>query len=248
MPEIKLFYKNCNCCSGSGSGSASGSDSQAGCDCRFLTAGFDDNLRCDGFPVVTECKKNFVVNIYINFSGCGSTPIANCSSGSAASGPETGLDIIETGSGSIPCLTTCPNCCDLVPKQLQINLECIDDTLASTNLIDGFCGSSFFDNETGSTCLGRRSDKCTFFIIKISGSSFGGAFAFPIDNGYLAGGIDFANVVSCDPFQLSGSLLFGRAGAPVTEICLAECLTTNTGTVLDPGCITGTFTITEALP
>jgi len=235
MPEIKLFYKNCNCCSGSGS-----------CGCRFLTAGFDDNLRCDGFPVVTECKKSFVVNIYINFSGCVSTPIANCSNGSAGSGPETGLEVDGSGSGS-DCLNECPECCDLVPKQFQINLECIDDTLASTNLIDGLCGSSFFYNETGSTCLGRRTDKCTFFIIKISGSSFEGAFAFPIDNGYLAGGIDFANVVSCDPFQLSGSLLFGRAGAPVTEICLAECLTTDTGTVLDPGCITGTFTITEAL-
>lgn len=247
MPEIKLFYRNCNCCSGSGS-SGSGSGSAAACDCEFLTAGFDEQLRCDGFPVVTECKKNFVVNIYINFSGCVSTAIGSCGSGSSGLSLESGVVDGESGSGSTSeCLSECPACCDLIPKQFQINLECIGDSLASANLIDGNCGSSL-DLATGSTCLGRRSDKCTFFYITITGSSFSGQFFLPIDNGYLGGGVTFANVVSCNPFQLSGSLLFGRAGAPVTEICLAECLTNNTGTVLDPGCITATFTITEALP
>jgi hypothetical protein len=242
MPEIKLFYKNCNCCSGSGSGSGS----QAGCDCTFLTDAFDEVNRCNGFDVVTLCKKRFVVNININFSGCGSTPLSNCGSGSGASGPETGLDGPETGS-TPDCLTTCPDCCDLIKSTYQLDLECIGDTLTTENLIDGSCGSNTFF-ETGSYCLGPRPDKCAYFYITVTGSSFEGVFFLPIDNGSSGGIIDFAGISSCDPFLMTGTLLFGRAGGPVFEPCLANCLTVPDVGVLDPGCITGTFTITEALP
>ena len=246
MPEIKLFYKNCNCCSGSGSGSASGSGSQADCDCTFLTNSLTESQRCNGFDVVTICKKRFVVNININFSGCGSTPLSSCGSGSGASGAETGLDGPETGS-TPDCLTTCPDCCDLIKKSYQFNLECIGDTLTTENLIDGNCGSQTYF-ETGSYCLGQRSNKCSYFYITVTGSSFEGFFVLPIDNGLLSGYIDFAGIGSCDPFLMTGILLFGRAGGPVIEPCLANCLTVPDVGVLDPGCITGTFTITEALP
>ena len=135
MPDIKLFYKNCNCCSGSGSGSSSGSGSEASCDCTFLTTSLNEIDRCDGFDVVTLCNKRFVVNININFSGCGSTPIGNCGSGSGASGAETGLDGPETGS-TPDCLTTCPDCCELIKSTYQFDLQCIGDTLTTENLID----------------------------------------------------------------------------------------------------------------
>jgi len=246
MPEIKLFYKNCNCCSGSGSGSASGSGSQADCDCTFLTNSLTESQRCNGFDVVTLCKKRFVVNISLNFSGCGSTPFANCGSGSGVSGAETGLEVDGSGSAS-DCLTTCPNCCDLIKPTYQLDLECVGDTLTTKNLIDGNCGSNTFF-ETGSYCLGPRPDKCAYFYITVTGSTFFGVFFLPIDNGSTGGLTINANVVSCDPFLMSGTLLFGRAGGPVFEPCLANCLTVPDVGVLDPGCITGTFTITEALP
>lgn len=246
MPEIKLFYKNCNCCSGSGSGSASGSGSQADCDCTFLTASLAEFRRCDGFDVVTLCKKRFVVNINLNFSGCGSTPLANCGSGSGASGAETGLIVDGSGSTS-DCLTTCPNCCDLIKSGYQLDLECVGDTLTTENLIDGNCGSNTFF-ETGSYCLGNRLDKCAYFWITVTGSSFLGAFFLPIDNGYIGGFTIDANVASCDPFLMSGTLNLGQNGRTLVEPCLANCLTVPDVGVLDPGCITGTFTITEALP
>ena len=246
MPEIKLFYKNCNCCSGSGSGSASGSGSQATCDCTFLTASLAEFRRCDGFDVVTLCKKRFVVNISLNFSGCGSTPFANCGSGSGVSGAETGLEVDGSGSAS-DCLTTCPNCCDLIKSSYQLDLECVGDTLTTENLIDGNCGSNTFF-ETGSYCLGDRLDKCAYFWITVTGSSFLGAFFLPIDNGYIGGFTIDANVASCDPFLMSGTLNLGQNGRTLVEPCLANCLTVPDFGVLDPGCITGTFTITEALP
>lgn len=247
MPEIKLFYKNCNCCSGSGSGSASGSGSQAGCDCTFLTNAFDEVNRCDGFDVVTLCKKRFVVNININFSGCLSTPLGSCGSGSGVSGAETGLEVDGSGSAS-DCLTTCPNCCDLIKSTYQFDLECVGDTLTTENLIDGNCGSNTFF-ETGSYCLGQRSDKCSYFYITITGSSFEGVFFLPIDNGSFGGYIDFVGIASCNPFLMTGNILFGRAGGVfVFEPCLANCLTVSQDIVLDPACMTGTFTITEALP
>lgn len=245
MPEIKLFYRNCNCCSGSGS-SGSGTGSGSSCDCTFLTDGFDAPMRCNGSPVVTNCKKNFVVNITLNFSGCGSSPLGSCGSGSGG-GPSTGGDF--TGSGS-DC-HVCPSCCELIPRTFQLGLECIGDTLATSNLIDGNCGSST-DFETGSTCLGPRSDKCTYFWIGVFGSSFGGAFFFPLDNWGLAGSVNLWNIDSCNPFQMSGTLFFGRAGAPMDEPCLAACLGREVGvwlglgSGLDPGCITGSFVITEA--
>jgi hypothetical protein len=243
MPEIKLFYKNCDCCSGSGS-SGSGSGSQLACDCTFLTAGLDDAQHCDGFDVVTLCKKNFVVNIALNFSGCGSTPIGSCGS---VSGMQSGVvDGDSTGSSS-DCLTVCPNCCDLVDATYQLNLECVGDTLASTNLIDGNCGSSV-DFESGSFCLGKRTNKCTYFYITVTGSTFFGQFFVPIDNQGLQGISYNATIGSCDPFLMFGNLFFGRALGTVVEPCLANCLTNPVYGVLDPGCISGTFTITEALP
>lgn len=241
MAEIKLFYKSCDCCSGS-----------SGCNCSFLTEGLDDGMLCNGFDVVTKC--NFVVNINLDFSGCGSTPIGSCSSGSSASGAETGLDGPETGS-TPDCLTTCPDCCDLINQTYQFNLECVGNTLASENLIDGNCGSSI-DFESGSSCLGQRTDKCSFFYISVTGTSFFGQFFVPIDNGGLQGVFTSAFIVSCDPFQMTGFLFFGRALGLINEPCLAQCLNRTPGFFadidpaggIDTGCISGTFTITEALP
>jgi len=211
-----------------------------------LTTSLNEIDRCDGFDVVTLCNKRFVVNININFSGCGSTPIGNCGSGSGASGAETGLDGPETGS-TPDCLTTCPDCCELIKSTYQFDLQCIGDTLTTENLIDGSCGSDTF-GETGSYCLGQRSDKCTFFYITAIESDFMGVFLLPIDNGASGGLVDFAGISSCDPFLMTGSLLFGRAGAATFAPCLSDCLINSELVVLDPSCITATFTITEALP
>jgi hypothetical protein len=238
MPEIKLFYSNCDCCVSSGS-SQTGSGSNL-CNCFFVYNFQDDTTPCWGvFNPARQCKKNFVVNINLSFAGCNPSPIGSCSS--ASSGAETGFDGPSTGSAS-DCLTECPDCCNLIDSSYELNLVCVGNTLTTENLIDGSCGSSA-DFESGSFCLGKRKNKCTYFYITADGPTFYGQFFIPIDNWGLGGFIQFPSVFSCDPFVMGGGLNFGRDFAPVLEPCLANCLNG-----LDPVCISGFFTITEAMP
>ena len=219
MPEIKLFYKNCNCCSGSGSGSGSGS-----CSCGFLQS------VC---PAATECKTRFHVTVNVSFANCGSTPFGSCSSGSGASGAETGLAPPDelgsaSSSGSSPCLATCPSCCDLVAKKYELDLDCYtigsnDWALVSPNLtIDptspSLCAEWGLEGAQDS-CKGPRNG-CTYFSIQVvDGVLIYAIFGTPIDGGMFWGfGAEqflqenllcssSINVDSCSPIQISGNLL-----------------------------------------
>lgn len=225
MPEFKLFYKNCTCCAGSessGSGSAS-------CFCSFF------NVLCPTSPVKTNCQKNFVVNITLNFSGCVGTQMGSCGSGSGISGPETGLDVDGSGSTGSDCRKTCKPCCELVPFSYELNLECFNDILAVPEL-NGDCipvGSH--------ECLGNRLN-CPFFTID---SGLSGYFGNLFDDGYLTIIFNGAILDSCSPLVISGTL---NGIATNLSTCLRSCLEGFNQPEFYPTCITGTFTITEALP
>lgn len=275
MPEIKLFYPNCNCCSGSGS-SGSGS-----CDCGFFQG------VCGSSPVFTQCKKTFHVTVNVSFAGCGSTPFGSCGSGSAVSGVETGIaDPDEPGSssGSSPCLSECPSCCDLVDKKFEMSLQClqagpntwalISDSLFLDAGNPSLCSNWGLDG-AGDACKGKRNG-CTYFSILASGNTIYNAnFGTAIDGGMLWGYSDiFDNVVpcspsisvdSCEPLQISGKLLataalggnsnnsslFNYLNMPCFGPCLfPEGLDSATADFVNERfcCINITFTITEALP
>jgi hypothetical protein len=270
MPEIKLFYKNCNCCSGSGS-SGSGS-----CSCGFLQS------VC---PEATECKTKFHVTVNVSFANCGSTPFGSCSSGSGASGAETGLDGPETGSGS-DCLETCPSCCDLVAKKYELDLDCYligsnDWALVSDNLninpaSPSLCAEWGLEGAQDS-CKGPRNG-CTFFSIQVvDGVLIYAIFGTPIDGGMFWGfGTEqflqdnlpcspSVNVDSCNPLQISGNLLAFANMAGISDNpntfnylqmpCFGSCLfpegletATSESIIQRFCCISITYTITEALP
>lgn len=222
MPEYRQFYKNCDCCSGSGSGSGS-----AACDCSFFAS------LCGSSPVHTNCKKNFVVNIALDFSGCVGTQMGSCGSGSGISGPETGL-IVEDGSGSTgsDCRTTCKPCCELAAFSYELNLECFNQYL-STGFFNGDC----IPPPGGYTCLGGRSN-CPYFEIN---TGLSGIFSNLFDDGPVTFIFENAVVTSCNPMQINGTF---NGQVSNYSSCLQLCI----DGVFLPTCITGTFTITEALP
>lgn len=225
MPEIKQYYKNCTCC-GSGSGSQP-------CTCSFFDA------ICSTSPVRTNCKKNFVVNISLDFSGCVGTPIGSCGSGST-SGAETGLVVDEpsTGSSGSECRKTCKNCCDLAPLNYELALECFGNDLAVPKF-NGDC----IPLVGGHDCYGNRLD-CPFFIIN---ANLSGYFGNLFEDGYLDLIFYGATINSCSPLSISGT--FNGATTNYSS-CLRRCLGIEDGGIYDfnPTCITGTFVITEALP
>lgn len=251
MPELNFFYPNCDCCSGSGS-SGSGS-----CNCVF----YKTLLSC---PDATHCPTEYVATIRLNFTGCGSSPIGSCSTGSSGSstggGPSTGGDFEPTGSASGSDCRVCPDCCSIASKVWQINLQCVDSWLASDSFIGSAAGSCFGDGfgagQTGSdTCVGFRNDRCVGGQVGgASAGSIAGIFVVPMDGGYLYVGANSFSVSSCDPFLMSGIV---SAISPFWEApdlsdynlvfpCLSQCLDSS---YLESGiwsCVTGTVTITEA--
>lgn len=273
MPEIKLFYPNCNCCSGSGS-SGSGS-----CDCGFFQG------VCGSSPVFTQCKKTFHVTVNVSFAGCGSTPFGSCGSGSSGSALQSGVvdGDAGSGSGSGSCLEQCPSCCDLVDAKYEMSLQClqagpntwalISDSLFLDAGNPSLCSNWSLDGARDA-CKGKR-DGCTFFSIQASGSNiYSAAFGTAIDGGMLWGFTDdvlfmpcssFISVDSCEPLQVSGKLLAGAALSGISNSsstfnylnmpCFGPCLFPEG---LDSAtfdfvnerfcCINMTFTITEALP
>lgn len=252
MPEIKLFYKNCNCCSGSGSGSASGSGSQATCDCNFFT------ITCPSSPVSTQCETQFVASLSFDFSQCGSFPIGSCASGSSASGAETGLTVDGSGSGSSSdCIQTCPDCCDLLPNNVEIPLTCIGTILISdisteTDPNHSMCIEKIEANSGSCLQVPNSSSACNFMALDSLGT-FGvyGSIWLNIDNNFVYLVIDSFSVTSCNPVVVSGSFYM----APLNDLANAfPCLGLCIGTVLENDdlitseCVKGTFTITEALP
>jgi hypothetical protein len=272
MPEIKLFYKNCDCCGSGSSGSGS-------CSCGFIQAA------CTGS---TECKTKFHVTINVNFANCGSTPFGSCSSGSGVSGLESGIadpdSPSESGSsGSEPCLSTCPSCCDLVASKYELDLDCYETSPGTWFLINdaltidpanpskcaewGLVGAQ-------DSCKGAR-DGCTYFAIGFANGNFVlASFATAIDGGMLFGFSDQLEsaqcnsstvVDSCNPLQISGNLVasaslaglsnnpnqFNYLNMPCFGACLfPEGLETATLQSIEQRfcCISITFTITEALP
>lgn len=273
MPEIKLFYPNCNCCSGSGSQSGSGS-----CSCGFFES------VCGTSPVYTNCKTRFHVTVNVSFSACGSTPFGSCGSGSSGSALQSGVVDGEAGSssGSGSCLEQCPSCCDLVDAKYEMDLECLQ---AGTNAWALISDSLFLDSGNpslcgfwagggaGDSCKGKR-DGCTFFSILASGNTlYSATFGTAIDGGMFWGWSDasdsicsgFISVDSCEPLQVSGKLIasaslggfsndtnsFNYLNMP----CFGPCLFPeglDFATPISIGerfcCINITFTITEALP
>lgn len=256
---IRLYYPNCDCCSGSGS-SGSGS-----CSCNFYWA----SALCDS---TTHCPTEYVATIRLNFSGCGSSPIGSCGSGSSGSDtePTASGSVIPIGTGSSgssgSSCRVCPDCCSIANKAWQINLVCVGGDLVSENLIYGAGGSSCFGSgalepQSGSSdCLGFRSDRCLSASIA-GGLTIGGSFWLPLDGGYLIVESGPLTVSSCNPFLMSGIVGTVRPGGPtistssggfVTDYpsiypCLSPCL--DSSYFIANGffsCVTGTVTVTEA--
>lgn len=231
MPEFRQFYKNCDCCSGSGSSTGS-----QPCDCTFT------QTLCGSSPVFTNCKKNLVVNITLDFSGCVGTQMGSCGSGSGSSG--SGLPVQSgvvdgegsgsSGSSGSECRKTCKPCCDLAAFNYELNLECFGDYLST-----GFIQDGCLPPPEGFACLESR-DGCPYFEINSAGS---GVFLSLFDDGYLSIVFSGATVASCNPFQIDGTL---NGTATALGACLRTCLGDTEN--ISPTCITGTFTITEALP
>lgn len=223
IPEIILFENCTACCSGS-----------AICTCSFF------DIHCSESDLVrSACKTYFKANIFLDFSNCLQSPIKTCGSGFGSG---------QTGSGS--CMGSCPSCCDLIPGFWELDMICVGDYLASSNLVDGSCGSSI-DYKPSYTCAGNDPLRCNFFWINKQ-LNFNGQFWIPIDNWGFGGYTFNTFVLSCDPLVISGELYFGRAGAPIPEPCIAACFGRPANSWLfpgvgnDPGCTTGTFIITEA--
>ena len=236
MPEIKLFYKNCDCC-GSGS-SGSGSNS---CQCAFFTS------LCSTSPVHTNCKTNFVVNIVLDFSGCVGTEIGSCGSGSASGsddgpgsvpkGPAQGSQQTgSSGSSGSECRKTCKSCCDLAPLIYELSLECFDSIIAVPDF-NGEC----IPPGGGFECLENRTN-CSYFEIN---STLNGTFQTLYDDGFIGLNFENATVDSCNPLQISGTF---NSAKTILSSCLASCLIGSDGFSLSANCINGSFTITEALP
>lgn len=255
MAEIKFFYPNCDCCSGSGS-SGSGP-----CSCVF----YKTVLSC---PSDDHCPTDYVATIRLNFSGCGSSPIGSCSSGSSGSsgitgsGPTTGGDFEPTGSADTGSdCRVCPDCCSIANKVWQINLRCVDSYLASDSFIDGLgstCfGSNSFDPQTGSSdCLGFRTDRCQGGWVGLGGdgSSIVGWFILPLDGGFLYVAVGPFSLSNCNPFLMSGPVTgVGPATGDLADYpsifpCMNQCLDSSYFTSSGWSCVTGTVTITEAGP
>ena len=255
------FYPNCSCC---GSGSASGSASE--CECWFFNlskigseAGSEGWGYCQNSdPVNADCKKNFVLTIYFNFTNCGSAPIGSCGSGGPASGAETGLveDGSGSGSGSIPCSTTCPeNCCDLIPKSKELYLTCFGNLLTTQNIVtltetsENVCydpnGVRFLE------CKGAR-PICDYALI---GRTWNfdedgrGVFGIALDSSFIYGFLENPSLDSCNPLLISGTSSFGKGfpDYPSLFSCIYKCFGFLESEVyLDLSCMTATWVITEA--
>lgn len=249
------FYPNCSCC-GSGSGSASE------CECWFFNlskigseAGSEGWGYCQNSdPVNADCKRNFVLTIYFNFTNCGSAPIGSCGSGGPASGAETGLveDGSGSGSGSIPCSTTCPeNCCDLIPKRKEFYLTCYGDAMATANLININEECSDPNDTRFLECKGARPN-CDYAVIGRRfnyGEDYHGIFGLAIDSSFLFGFLENPSLDSCNPVQISGTTSFGSGFADYPSLisCFFKCFGfSESGYFLDLSCMTATWVITEA--
>lgn len=253
MATMKFFYPNCDCCSGSGS-SGSGS-----CSCAF----YKTLLSC---PSESHCPTDYVATIRLNFTGCGSSPIGSCSTGSSGSstggGPSTGGDFEPTGSASGSDCRVCPDCCSIANKVWEINLRCVDLYIASDSFIYGegsSCfGSSAFLAQSGSdTCLGFRTDRCVGGSVGLGpdGGSVVGNFIVPLDGGFLYIAVNSFSLSSCDPFLMTGGILGVNpmyGDAPTSNLdyisifpCLSACLNSVDGGFGAWSCVTGTVTITE---
>lgn len=234
MPEVKLFYPNCNCCSGSGSGSGS-------CGCSFFSS------LCPSAPVYLGCDTTFSVTVRFSFSACVHGSLGSCGSGSSGGGPSTGGDFEPTGSSGSDC-SICPSCCDLIPRTITFSLACIGSILTTTNMVSatGACTDPS-TNEEGGSCKGYRTDRCPYFQLASTGS---GQVWIPVDSGGIYGTISLFSLDACNPLQITGSISFSNAtvvngsGGEAFAPCLAACVGLD-GTVYDWDCITATFTITE---
>lgn len=258
MPELRLFYQNCNCCSGSGS-SGSGS-----CQCNFFASGYSFG-ECSSYPVNQECNTDYVLTVNLSFAQCSGLPIGSC--GNSASGAETGLDGPETGS-TPDCVVECPSCCDLFESQFEIPLICLGGTLLSKNLVvdsseynECFAGSALLAGYGSiGSCLQHK--KCPYFVLYHDGT---GHLAIPVDNWplhfYIPGYDGGFSIASCNPLQINinASAFSGDLINDVSAPCLANCFGRNgwkyptwidqfltyADIVFDASCIKATMTITE---
>ncbi len=257
MPELRLFYQNCNCCSGSGS-SGSGS-----CQCNFFRSDLDFG-ECSSYPVSQECQTEFYLTVNLSFSHCSGLPIGSCGSGSLASGV---VDGSETGSVA-DCVTECPNCCDLFDFNFEIPLICLGQTLVSKNLVvdspeynECFSGSAPLAGYGSiGSCLKHK--KCPYFVLSSDGT---GHLAIPIDNWplhfYIPGYDGGFSIDSCNPLQITinASAFSGDLINDISAPCLANCFGRNglkyptwvdqgltlADVTFDASCIKATMTITE---
>ena len=268
-PDFISLYENCACC-----GSGSGSGSSSSCACKYLTSTLQGSSyyggffqSCSGSPVWNNCISDFVATVILDYSNCGSVGFGSCSSGSGSGslGAEAILDGPETGS-AFDCPQTCPDCCSYFPKRFEFPLKCrcvatgnnfdapTTCILMSRNMLNPEppCNSSGAFVSGSGSCLGYRPDKCPWFFLSQYSLDFstGGRYSglyIPFDtDGGMYGDIRNAGIVSCDPVQITGDILFFPFISPSRSPCYANCAESNPGGFGEFNCIRGTLTITEA--
>ena len=224
------YYRNCTCC-------ASGSSGSGICECSFFTD------VCSGNPVVSNCKTSFVVNLNISWAGCTGTPLGSCGSGSSGSGfpVESGLvdgEVIDnSGSSSGSCRTTCSDCCNMLSATYELPISCIGDNISKEDF-ENYC-LQIFRND-GTDCYDSIPG-CNYFSINKSGMGY---IALRIDGYYLTLYFYESSVI-CNPVEITG--VFDSSKNIYAGNCLYACVIGSDGSYhID--CITGSFTITEALP
>lgn len=249
MPTVKYYYRNCTCCSGSGSsgsGSAA-SGSGGGCECQFWS-----NTPCAGESYDACDTVPLTATITFSYQDCGQFfgSFWQCS-GSAASGLET-IIVDGSGSGSGSCFSECPNCCDLLPKSVTLNLICVGDSYVSENLLEADPNDPGWQFD--SLCLGYRSDKKAYMVFPsclLNGSSSNctGILVIPLDGFnlifYLYASPSYGFVNSCNPIDIRYSITCGNsdtsAGYQLMP-CFSACIGDNVC------CVRANIVITEALP
>jgi hypothetical protein len=236
MAEVKFYYRNCTCCSGSGSG----------CECQYW-----GNTPCAGESYDACDSIRLKAVITFDYSGCGQFfggSFWKCS-GSSASGAETGLTVDGSGSGSGSCLQECPDCCDLLPDSITLDLVCVGDTYVTENLIDANPEDPSWSFD--SNCLGNRPDKQTYMLFPscMFGDSNNciGLLVIPLDGFnlifYLYADPFYLNLVSCNPLDVRYSITCGNSSTSAgydLMPCLSACIGGNTC------CVRANISITEA--
>lgn len=252
VPEMITFFTNCDCCE----------EPEPYCACKKPPSGVGPQTdgffkACEGFPIWEDCKRDFVASINLDFSQC-SNGFGSCGSGS------NGFDFTgsEATSGSGSCLGSCPSCCDLIPRSLEFNLKCqclpfdkylmdigllyADCYLSSVNLFDPDEKCVYQNPYLIENCRNFRFDKCNYFILHSSGFL---RMYFNVEDANILGTnmpfgvipMEAMQITSCDPLVMTGNIrLFENIGGFRRMKCIYEC-----GGI---SCITGTVTITEALP